>query len=86
FRIELTGALQQAVFTGQGQSNKFINGGATIRGGIYVVGRDPNATVIDSNGNFSMLNRYDLSAYTSNVANRVHPNNRSANNLCANLR
>ncbi|MFX7306718.1 hypothetical protein ABTI71_19715, partial [Acinetobacter baumannii] len=42
--------------------------------------------VIDSNGNFSMLNRYDLSAYTSNVANRVHPNNRSANNLCANLR
>ncbi|MFZ5991671.1 MAG: pilus assembly PilX family protein [Deinococcota bacterium] len=89
FRIELTGALQQAVFTGQGQSNKFINGGATIRGGIYVVGSDPNATVIDSNGNFTMLNRYDLtdsSRYPSNVANRVHPNNRSANNLCANLR
>lgn len=88
FRIELAGALQQAVFTGQGQSNKFINGGATIRGGIYVVGSDPNATVIDTNGNFSMLNRYDLSTYTQNggVSSRVHPNNRSANNLCANLR
>ena len=85
-----TGVLEQAIFSGEGQANKFINGGTTIRGGIYVVG-DPNnstATVFNSNGNFSQLNDYDLtnnSRYDQMVY-RVSSANRVADELCSTLR
>lgn len=89
--IELnnTGVLQQAIFAGHGQANKFINGGATIRGGIYVVGDSGNqTTVFNSNGNFSELNSYDLTNGTrySNMVGRVSNDNQIADNLCASLR
>lgn len=60
------GALSYAIFAGDGQQNKFINGGASIYGSVYVEG-DPGALsdgdtsndyVIDSNGDFSMHNYY----------------------------
>ena len=90
--IELnnTGVLQQAIFAGHGQANKFINGGATIRGGIYVVGDSSNQsnTVFNSNGNFSQLNSYDLTSGTryQDMVNRVSSANQVADNLCASLR
>lgn len=60
------GALSYAIFAGDGQQNKFINGGANIYGSVYVEG-DPEALtdadpdndyVITSKGNFSMHNFY----------------------------
>ncbi len=89
FVLDNTGVIEQAIFSGRGQANKFINGGTTIRGGIYVVGdeNNPNATVFNSNGNFSLLNDYDLTAGKySPVTNRVSSGNRKAENLCSTLR
>jgi len=84
-----TGVLQQAIFAGHGQANKFVNGGSSIRGGIYVVGDAGNqTTVFNSNGNFSELNDYNLtndSRYAAMV-NRVSADNQIADNLCASLR
>jgi len=87
FQIANTGYLDNAIFAGQGQANKFINGGATIRGGIYIVGdpSNPSQKVIESNGNFSLLNHYNMSDYSA-VSNRVDPANQVANDLCASLR
>ncbi len=87
FRISNTGYLEQAFFAGTGQANKWLNGGATIRGGIYVVGSpsDPDQTVIEANGNFALYNRYDLNAY-SGIANRVEESYRQVQDLCASLR
>lgn len=87
FRISNTGYLEQAIFAGAGQANKWLNGGATIRGGVYVVGspNDPDQYVIEANGNFALLNRYDLTTY-SEVANRVEPSYQRAQDLCASLR
>jgi hypothetical protein len=54
------GALSYALFAGEGQQNKFINGGASIYGSVYVEGNEaaPEVKVIESNGNFSMHNYY----------------------------
>lgn len=87
FRISNTGYLEQAIFAGTGQANKWLNGGATIRGGIYVVGSpsDPDQTVIEAKGNFALYNRYNLNAY-SGIANRVEESYREVQDLCASLR
>ncbi|WP_022798241.1 pilus assembly PilX N-terminal domain-containing protein [Thermus islandicus] len=87
FRISNTGYLEQAIFAGTGQANKWLNGGATIRGGVYVVGSpsDPDQTVIDANGNFALYNRYDLNTY-SGIADRVESPYRQVQDLCASLR
>ncbi|NHK39467.1 pilus assembly PilX N-terminal domain-containing protein [Thermus thermophilus] len=87
FRISNSDYLEQAIFAGAGQANKWLNGGATIRGGVYVVGspNDPDQYVIEANGNFALYNWYDLNTY-SGVANRVEPSYQRAQDLCASLR
>mgnify|MGYP003552269767 CR=1 FL=1 len=87
FRISNSDYLEQAIFAGAGQANKWLNGGATIRGGVYVVGNpnDPDQYVIEANGNFALYNRYDLTTY-SEVTNRVEPSYRQVQDLCASLR
>lgn len=87
FRISNTGYLEQAIFAGAGQANKWLNGGATIRGGVYVVGSPNNLDqyVIEANGNFALYNWYDLNTY-SGIANRVEPSYQRAQDLCASLR
>ncbi|HEX7039612.1 MAG TPA: pilus assembly PilX N-terminal domain-containing protein [Trueperaceae bacterium] len=88
--LDNTGVLEQAIFSGSGQANKFINGGTTIRGGIYVVGDEtqPDDTVFHSNGNFALLNEYDLTdtGRYGDMYLRVTEANRTADELCANLR
>ncbi len=85
--LETPSPLNVAIFAGSGQANRWLNGGATIRGGIYVVGdpNNPDQYVISSNGNFSLLNWYDLTNYGS-LGNFVTEANRRANDLCASLR
>ena len=88
--LETPSPLNVAIFAGSGQANRWLNGGATIRGGIYIVGdpNNPDQEVISSNGNFSLLNRYDLTntqVYGS-LGNYVSEANRSATDLCASLR
>jgi hypothetical protein len=86
-RLSNTGYLEQAIFAGTGQANRWLNGGATIRGGIYIVGNpnDPNDTVISANGNFDMRNWYNLNSY-SGIAARVESAYHQVNDLCASLR
>ncbi|WP_279165309.1 pilus assembly PilX family protein [Thermus scotoductus] len=86
-RLSNTGYLEQAVFAGTGQANRWLNGGATIRGGIYIVGNpsNPNDTVISANGNFDMRNWYNLNSY-SGIAARVESTYHQVNDLCASLR
>jgi hypothetical protein len=85
--LETPSPLNVAIFAGSGQANRWLNGGATIRGSIYIVGdpNNPDQEVISSNGNFSLLNRYDLTNYGS-LGNFVSEANRSATDLCASLR
>jgi len=87
FRISNAGYLEQAIFAGTGQANKWLNGGATIRGGVYVVGSpsNPDQTVIDANGNFTLYNWYNLNTY-SGIANRVDSSYQQVQDLCASLR
>lgn len=87
FFIETPSPLNLAIFAGSGAANKWLNGGATIRGGLYVQGdpNNPDAYVISSNGNFSLLNWYDLSGYGP-LAQAVSGANQKANDLCATLR
>lgn len=87
FRLSNSGYLEQAVFAGSGQANKWLNGGATIRDGIYIVGdsNNPNQTVIDANGNFDLRNHYNLNNYSS-IASRVESDYRQVSDLCASLR
>ncbi|UCH27597.1 MAG: pilus assembly PilX N-terminal domain-containing protein [Trueperaceae bacterium] len=94
FLIVNSGILEQAIFTGDGGNNRSINGGATVRGGVYVVG-DPNLpeqVLINANGDFSLLNSYDLDASDYNsrdgivAKNYVNPENHTADNLCTMLR
>ena len=87
FRISNTGYLEQAIFAGTGQANKWLNGGATIRGGVYVVGSPNNLDqyVIEANGNFALYNWYDLTTY-SGIADRVERSYQRVNDLCASLR
>lgn len=85
--LETPSPLNLAIFAGSGQANKWLNGGATIRGGIYIVGdpANPDREVISSNGNFSLLNWYRLSDY-GDLQNYVTEANREAQDLCASLR
>lgn len=55
-----SGVFANAIFAGNGAANRFINGGANIWGSVYVQGdsTQPNANVINSNGNFTMRNYY----------------------------
>jgi hypothetical protein len=88
--LETPSPLNVAIFAGSGQANRWLNGGATVRGGIYVVGdpNNPDQEVISSNGNFSLLNRYDLTNTRDygSLGNFVTEANRRANDLCASLR
>ncbi|MDM7324469.1 MAG: pilus assembly PilX N-terminal domain-containing protein [Thermus sp.] len=86
FRLANTSYLEQAIFAGNGQANRWLNGGATIRGGIYIVGdpNNPDQEVIQNNGNFSLLNWYDLGSY--GVADRVESPYWRVEDLCASLR
>jgi hypothetical protein len=88
--LETPSPLNVAIFAGSGQANRWLNGGATIRGGIYIVGdpNNPDQEVISSNGNFSLLNWYDLrnTRDYGNLGNYVSEANRSATDLCASLR
>lgn len=83
-----TGLLDNAIFAGQGQANKFMNGNTSIRGGIYVVGTSPTTPVIISNGNFQMLNSYDIRGNDYGDAARLGMDdaNEAASDLCASLR
>ncbi len=87
FDLSNTGPWNYAIFSGRGAANKHLNGGATIRGGLYVQGQssDPNRSVIDSNGNFALYNDYN---YTSDnvFGSRLNSDMRSLANLCATLR
>ncbi|WP_448569346.1 pilus assembly PilX family protein [Thermus sp.] len=88
--LETPSPLNVAIFAGSGQANRWLNGGATIRGGIYIVGDpdNPDQEVISSNGNFSLLNWYDLTNTRDygGLASYVTEANRKANDLCASLR
>ncbi|GEM84901.1 PilX N-terminal domain-containing pilus assembly protein [Meiothermus hypogaeus] len=87
FDLSNTGPWNYAIFSGRGAANKHLNGGATIRGGLYVQGQssDPDRSVIDSNGNFALYNDYN---YTSDnvFGSRLNSDMRSLANLCATLR
>ncbi|MBW6395368.1 competence protein ComZ [Thermus sp. PS18] len=87
FRLSNTGYLEQAIFAGSGQANKWLNGGATIRGGIYIVGdpSNPDQYVIESNGNFSLFNSYNLNNYPG-IASRVESAYQQVGDLCASVR
>jgi hypothetical protein len=87
FDLSNTGPWNYAIFSGAGAANRHLNGGATIRGGLYVQGQssDPNRVVIDSRGDFEMLNEYDYSS-DAVLSNRLNSDMRSLSNLCATLR
>jgi hypothetical protein len=85
FRISNTDYLEQAIFASAGQANQWLNGGATIRGGVYVVGSDPDKPAINANGNFALYNWYNLNDY-SGITNRVDSSYRQVRDLCASLR
>lgn len=87
FDLSNTGPWNYAIFSGRGSANRHLNGGALIRGGLYVQGQssDPDRVVIDSNGNFRMENEYNYT--TDNVfGSRLNTDMRSLSNLCATLR
>ena len=56
------GLLSHALFAGPGQSSKFLNGNVEIYGGVHIVGdsANPDAYVIDANGNFMQYNYYGM--------------------------
>lgn len=73
FEPKNAGLFSNAIFAGSGASSKFINGGATIWGSVYIQGDtsiSPPPYVIDSNGNFSMHNYYDQSDLLGLLGNR----------------
>ncbi|RTI16665.1 competence protein ComZ [Thermus scotoductus] len=77
------------IFAGSGQGTRWLNGSATIRGGIYIEGNplNPEQYVIQSNGNFKLLNDYNLNPDTySGISDRVEQSYRQVNDLCASLR
>lgn len=87
FDLSNTGPWNYAIFSGRGAANKHLNGGAIIRGGLYVQGQssNPDKVVIDSTGNFAMLNEYNYSS-DAVLSNRLNSDMRSLSNLCATLR
>ncbi|MGQ9754290.1 MAG: PilX N-terminal domain-containing pilus assembly protein [Thermaceae bacterium] len=86
FYIETPSPLNLAIFAGGGAANRWLNGGATIRGGLYIEGdpANPDAEVISTNGNFSLLNWYDLTG--TPLSAYVTPEDQRAQDLCASLR
>ncbi|TBH17405.1 PilX N-terminal domain-containing pilus assembly protein [Thermus thermamylovorans] len=86
--LDTSAYLDYAIFAGTGQANRWLNGGATIRGGIYITGdpNRPNDFVIESNGNFSLLNHYNLNTGYGSARDYVDPQYRQVNDLCASLR
>ncbi len=89
FFIETPSPLNLAIFAGSGAANKWLNGGATIRGGIYVEGdpNNPDGEVISANGNFALYNQYDLTqSQYGGLAAFVSQANQKADDLCATLR
>jgi hypothetical protein len=86
FDLSNTGIWNYAIFSGRGAANQHLNGGATIRGGLFVQGQstDPNRVVINTRGDFSMLNEYNLT--NTVLANHLNSDMRQLNNLCATLR
>ncbi|MEX2535362.1 MAG: hypothetical protein WD273_07130 [Trueperaceae bacterium] len=84
--IRNSSTLEQAVFAGSGSGMRFINGNTTIYGGVYIMGdkNNPDAYVIEANGDMSMFNGYS----TSESGNPIFLVDavRSAGNLCAALR
>ncbi|WP_038056246.1 pilus assembly PilX N-terminal domain-containing protein [Thermus amyloliquefaciens] len=90
FRLSNTDYLEQAIFAGTGQSNKWLNGSATIRGGIYIVGdrNKPDDYVISGTGDFSLYNDYNLydTQEYGNIASWVEESYRKVDDLCASLR
>ncbi|ADD27416.1 pilus assembly PilX family protein [Meiothermus ruber] len=87
FDLSNTGPWNYAIFSGRGASNKHLNGGAIVRGGLYVQGDpgNPDKEVIGSTGNFAMLNEYNYSS-DAVLSNRLNSDMRSLSNLCATLR
>lgn len=87
FDLSNTGPWNYAIFSGRGAANKHLNGGATIRGGLYVQGQssDPDRSVIDSNGNFALYNEYNYSS-DGLLSSHLNSDMRSLSNLCATLR
>ncbi|MBS3966630.1 MAG: hypothetical protein KGZ60_05205 [Truepera sp.] len=85
FLIRNSSTLEQAVFAGSGSGMRFLNGNTRIFGGVYIVGdlANPNATVIQSNGDFSILNAYDKSSGTGDFLTR---DAQRSSNLCAAVR
>jgi Tfp pilus assembly protein PilX len=85
FLIRNSSTLEQAVFAGTGSGMRFLNGNTTIYGGLYVVGdlANPDATVIQSNGNFQIFNHYDKSSGTGDFLTAA---GQRSNNLCAAVR
>lgn len=87
FDLSNTGPWNYAIFSGRGAANKHLNGGVIIRGGLYVQGQssNPDKAVIDSTGNFAMLNEYNYSS-DAVLGSRLNSDMRSLSNLCATLR
>ncbi|MFN3391206.1 MAG: PilX N-terminal domain-containing pilus assembly protein [Meiothermus ruber] len=87
FDLSNTGPWNYAIFSGRGAANKHLNGGATVRGGLYVQGDpgNPDKEVIGSTGDFAMLNEYNYSS-DAVLSNRLNSDMRSLSNLCATLR
>lgn len=95
FWIQNSGVLEHAIFAGNGQSTRYLNGNVTVRGGVYVVGPQDQAnygdTVVNADGNFGMYNSYNLtdtqySNHGVDLANFVNTSNQTASNLCATFR
>jgi hypothetical protein len=85
FLIRNSSTLEQAVFAGTGSGMRFLNGNTTIYGGVHIVGdlANPDATVIQSNGNFQIFNHYDKSSGTGDFLTAAA---QRSNNLCAAVR
>ncbi len=100
FHPQNAGLFSNALFAGGGVSSKFINGGASVWGSVYVEGPTPTGsstppTVISTNGNFGMHNYYDTSDLLNLMGNRFTTSQLQAmlgatatdqQDLCARLR
>ena len=91
------GTLANAVFAGIGGGNSKFNGGATVRGGVYVYGEgdefdedtttpDEDNPVFNTTGNFAVYNDYDLSRTQTYGDAQNHVADPSDAQLCANFR
>lgn len=85
FNLANAGLLRYAVVAGSGSGQRAINGGANVRGGVFIEGdqTDPTRNVFVGSGNMQIANTYDLSA-NSLLSTRVVP--ARANNLCSSFR